>query len=921
MKFLTHSILTLAIIISGVIPSYAADLLKPKREMRSAWVATVWKLDWPQTVISETGNKSQIDRQKKDMITLLDSMAVNNMNAINFQVRDRSDAFYKSSYEPWSADLVAERGLDPGYDPLQFVVEECHKRGLECHAWVNPYRYESVVGQWSGLPGDYRKDHPDWVMDQGGASILNPGHPGVIQRIVDICKEIITNYDVDGILYDDYFYLSGTPMSADADLYEKYTEDGGTLSQADWRRDNVNRMLKAVHDMIQEVKPWVRFGVSPAGVAASSQTVADKYGVTPCPGSDWQYNDIYSDPLAWISQKSLDFISPQIYWTIGHSTDYAKVAPWWSMVANKFNRHFYSSHSISSLNSSSKSILETSEYSANGVSSLERSLMNEPKASGPNNTTFKEYADEIKVNRESTLNDAPGSIFYSCKYMYRTAPLFAHYLKTTVFSKPAILPVMSYKPGNNPGIVKNLTRNGNTLSWDEYDNVRYTVYAVPDNVQQNSFNHDVGYLLGTSYAASYEIPEALASGYQYAICVLDRIGYEYTPVFLGAEVKTLQAPVIIAPENGSTVLDPFEFTWDPVENAQSYTVEIASDKDFNNLMYTVPSNTEKLSSAVLENLQSETKYFWRVRSSAANCEDGVSSVFEFTPKILSITYPQDNQSGVSTTLQITWSSMPGNIGVLEIATDRNFNETDIILSVESDEGSYQVGEFTLKAMTRYYARVTLINGDASKTTEPISFTTEEMIATPPVITYPKEGANFYSEDKITLERQKAANSFTIEVAETTTFPRGKYTVTLTNFNFQSAKGGDIKVSSKNLVENTTYYVRAVASYLTSEGGKKTEYSDIRSFVYAGQGSGVEDNLSGVSVKIIGGAYNPVLEISAPVNTKIQAKLFNSVGALQDILFDGNTDGNIEIPLSHLSQGMYIISTTMNGTSKTLKFIK
>ena len=219
MKFLPHSILTLAIFITSVIPSYAADALKPKREMRSAWVATVWQLDWPQNTITETGNKTQIDRQKKDMITLLDSMAVNNMNAINFQVRNRSDAFYKSSYEPWSADLVSKRGMDPGYDPLQFVVEECHKRGLECHAWVNPYRYESVNGQWSGFPGDYRKDHPDWVMDQGGASILNPGHPEVIKRIVDICKEIITNYDVDGILYDDYFYLSGTPMSADADLY------------------------------------------------------------------------------------------------------------------------------------------------------------------------------------------------------------------------------------------------------------------------------------------------------------------------------------------------------------------------------------------------------------------------------------------------------------------------------------------------------------------------------------------------------------------------------------------------------------------------------------------------------------------------------------------------------------------------------
>ena len=119
-----------------------------KREMRSAWVATVWNLDWPPSKISETGNASQIKKQQDAMTALLDSLAVNNMNAVNFQVRSRSDAMYKSSYEPWSSDLVSTRGLDPGWDPLEWVVAECHKRGLECHAWVNPYRYESQVNQW-----------------------------------------------------------------------------------------------------------------------------------------------------------------------------------------------------------------------------------------------------------------------------------------------------------------------------------------------------------------------------------------------------------------------------------------------------------------------------------------------------------------------------------------------------------------------------------------------------------------------------------------------------------------------------------------------------------------------------------------------------------------------------------------------------
>lgn len=471
-KYLKCSILLLLTLI--VAPIIKAADSPVKREMRSSWVATVWRLDWPPSVITATGDETQINRQKKAMTTLLDSLAINNFNAINFQVRSRCDAMYKSSYEPWSTDLVATRGMDPGWDPLEWVVAECHKRGLECHAWLNPYRYESSISAtpWDG-PNDYRNTHPEWIMEHDNSSILNPGLPEVRQRICDVIKEILNNYDVDGVLFDDYFYLGGTPNSSDADLYNAYKADGGTLSQADWRRENVNIMIADVYRTIQETKPWVRFGVSPAGIAATQATVANKYGMRPCPsGSDWQYSSIFSDPLAWISRQNLDFISPQVYWTIGASTDYAKVTPWWGEVAEKFGRHLYVSHSISTLHLNSKSPEMSSQEYLKANSNMDM-------ASGPNNETYEEYANQVRLNRSSSLDGNPGSIFYSTKYVYSLSPKFGHHLKKTVFNTPAIIPTMTWKPGENPGVVTEVSRSGNKLSWTGHDNVRYTVYAIP----------------------------------------------------------------------------------------------------------------------------------------------------------------------------------------------------------------------------------------------------------------------------------------------------------------------------------------------------------------------------------------------------------------------------------------------------------
>src|SRR5690554_5481505 len=189
----------------------------PKHEMRAVWFTTAWGLDWPKTKIPDGGSEPAINQQKESLMKLLDSMEEAGLNAVFFQVRPEADAFYKSSYEPWSEHLVATRGSDPGYDPLLFAIEECHKRGLELHAWLNPYRFESVAGKYNGREGNYNETNPEWVLTYDGKeSILDPGNPAVRQRISDIVEEIVINYDVDGIVFDDYFYAyGGTPANLD----------------------------------------------------------------------------------------------------------------------------------------------------------------------------------------------------------------------------------------------------------------------------------------------------------------------------------------------------------------------------------------------------------------------------------------------------------------------------------------------------------------------------------------------------------------------------------------------------------------------------------------------------------------------------------------------------------------------------------
>lgn len=476
-----------------------------KREVRSVWMATVWALDWPSSTSSTTA-------QKNEMVKYLDVLQKNNFNAVYFQVRTMSDAFYKSSYEPWSSYLTGTRGKDPGWDPLAFVVEECHKRGMECHAWVNPYRF-STGSNWSTAQDQALKSAGMLLAytksDGKTTTILNPGLESVRKRIVDVCKEIISNYDVDGLVFDDYFYPEGIPVTSSAGDYDLWQKSGASMTFGDWRRNNVNQMVADVYKMVQQQKPYVRFGISPAGAACTSAAVAAKHGIDRCPvASDWQYDGIFSDPVAWLEAGTIDYISPQLYWKTNHKTNpFGPMTKWWSYVAKHFGRHHYASHSISFLNSS--------------------------------NTTsdWEEIGKQVQFSRDYTENEAPGAVFYSAAYVTgKKQSGFGEWLQVNKFQNKALTPAIDWKKSDLEKVqVSALNKRATVLSWTGVGNVRYSVYAVPESVNVETLNSNIPaeYLLGVSYKTTYTMPDDKKSGYNYAVCVLDRYGNEYEPVYYG----------------------------------------------------------------------------------------------------------------------------------------------------------------------------------------------------------------------------------------------------------------------------------------------------------------------------------------------------------------------------------------------------
>lgn len=486
-----------------------------KREVRGVWIATVYGIDWP----SATGYSASIrNSQQQEMQEYLDVLKANNFNAVYFQVRSMCDAMYKSSYEPWSSYLTGERGRNPRWDPLAFVVDECHKRGLECHAWVNPYRWASSATGWNTTQ-DRKLKTRNMLLSYTNSSgtttiILNPCLDATNERIVNVCRELIENYDIDGIIFDDYFYPSGIPTTTEAADYNDWQAADSGMSFGDWRRANVNRMVADVYNMIQEVDPSCKFGISPAGAACTDADVAASHGVSKMPvASDWQYNGIFSDPVAWLEEGTIDYISPQIYWKTNHSTNpFGPMTEWWSNVAKQFGRHHYASHSLTFLQSSNT----TSDWS--------------------------EVGQQMQYSRQYTANAAPGQIYYSaCDIDGKKVSGLGEWLKKNKYQRPALTPAISWKEAPSYGLVENLRWENDSLLWDSPGRVHFAVYAIPDNISDNNAERSTAggilstYLLQTCFTNSFCIPESRLSDYHFAVSVVDRYGNEYQHAYVREE--------------------------------------------------------------------------------------------------------------------------------------------------------------------------------------------------------------------------------------------------------------------------------------------------------------------------------------------------------------------------------------------------
>ncbi|TRX48616.1 family 10 glycosylhydrolase [Fulvivirga sp. M361] len=312
--------------------SFAQDLPAPKRELRAAWIATVVNIDWP------TQRALNAHDQQKEFVELLDLLQSMKMNAVVVQVRPVADALFPSSYEPWSEYLSGEQGESPTpyYNPLTFMIEEARKRGLEFHAWFNPYR-ASMKEDFIHSKDHPINQHPEWFVEYGGKKYYDPGHPEAREYVLNAIMEVVRHYDLDAVHFDDYFYpyRIANEEFPDDSSYTCYGES--YKNKEDWRRYNVDAFVEELHDRIRNEKPHVVFGISPFGVWRNNDK--DPMGSDTKAGQT-NYDDLYADVLKWLREGWIDYITPQLYWHIGFApADYKVLVDWWSK--HTYGRHMY----------------------------------------------------------------------------------------------------------------------------------------------------------------------------------------------------------------------------------------------------------------------------------------------------------------------------------------------------------------------------------------------------------------------------------------------------------------------------------------------------------------------------------------------------------------------------------------------------
>ncbi|HRR10299.1 MAG TPA: family 10 glycosylhydrolase [Rhodothermales bacterium] len=385
-----------------------------KYEMRGAWVATVLGLDWPIAGASPAS-------QQAALRTMFDNLKAAGVNAVFFQVRSESDAMYKSALEPWSIYLTGQQGKAPSpeWDPLEFAIIEAHKRGMELHAWFNPYRViRDNAGTYAKAVNHISVKKPEWMLKVGNVTILDPGIPDARNYIIQVAMDIVNRYDVDGIHYDDYFYPYSGMNNEDLNTFTTY--GSGFRAIDEWRRYNINEFVKKLGEQVRIAKPWVKYGVSPFGIWKSGVPV----GITGLSA----YSTIFADAVTWMELKWIDYLSPQLYWAFGGGQDYAKLAPWWKSVMNGV--HLYPG---------------LGAYRADS-------------GTAGSGTVYK--ADEVpRQLRFNRANGIPGSLLFRANNIdgTRTTQGLADSLRLKINKSPALTPLMDFKAKVIPPAPINLT--------------------------------------------------------------------------------------------------------------------------------------------------------------------------------------------------------------------------------------------------------------------------------------------------------------------------------------------------------------------------------------------------------------------------------------------------------------------------------
>jgi len=377
------------------------DMPPSPREFRGVWIATVMNIDWP---LSATDHYL---KQKDDFIRMLDYYRSLNFNAVIVQIRSAGDAFYPSTYAPWSRYLTGKEGQKPATneDPLVWMIREAHARGMEFHAWMNPYRATmDAKTRTLSRQHDYFR-FPKWMIKYDNRYYYNPGLPEVRAHLVKIVKEVVRNYDIDAIHFDDYFYpFKHKAVFNDTAAFKKYGKKGQSL--ADWRRANVNMMISEVSSVIKQEKPWVQFGISPFGVW---RNIASDPGGSRTRAGLSNYDHLYADVLTWMKNGWIDYLIPQLYWSLDCSrASYRELVGWWS-------RHSYN----------------TKIYIGNGpykIRSDDDTAWQDPM----------EIPNQLRLSR-STPN-IYGNAYFSAKSMYHKNTDVATLLRERYYNYPALPP-------------------------------------------------------------------------------------------------------------------------------------------------------------------------------------------------------------------------------------------------------------------------------------------------------------------------------------------------------------------------------------------------------------------------------------------------------------------------------------------------